>query len=323
MIEQNIMFSVIIPLYNKASYIQLAVESVLKQTYVDFELIIVNDGSSDDSLNVVQSFRDSRLRIISQKNQGVSASRNNGVLMAQHEYIAFLDGDDWWDPTFLEKMAVLIVSHPAAGIYGCQYFWVKNGKQKCSINHEPSGFAGYFDYFVGYMYAWWMPLTSISVVIRKSVFEEMRGFKTNLKFGEDFDLWVRIALAYPVAYLNEPLAFYNQDVIPADRALGGKRWRLQEHFLFNLEFLREAEQTNPILKRLLDGLKVRGLLKFYLRNDYSPEVAAILEQVDFSKQPRYYQRIYTWPKSLIKLYFRGKKVGSNAKQSLRKSLKSP
>lgn len=314
------MFSVVIPLYNKANYIQTAVESVLNQTYAEVELIIVNDGSTDDSLRVVQGFEDSRLTIVDQANQGVSVARNNGVAVASYEYIAFLDGDDWWDVTFLEKMATLIMNYPAAGIYGCQYFWVKNRSQKRSINHEPPGFSGYFDYFAAYTCAWWMPLTSISVVIRKSAFNATQGFKPDLKFGEDFDLWIRLVLAYPVAYLNEPLAYYNQDVALSGRALGGKRWKPEEHFLFNLTYLQEIEQENSFLKRLLDGLRVRGLLRYYLRDEHIREVKELLKQVDFSQQPRYYQRLYTWPRSFVRLYMDGKKVGSVTKQFLRKTL---
>ena len=249
------------------------------------------------------------------------AARNNGVAVTRYEYIAFLDGDDWWDETFLEKMAQLITDFPDAGIYGCQYFWVKNGRQKVSLNQKTPGFAGYLDYFSAYSHAWWMPLTSISVVIRKSVFLEMDGFKTTLKFGEDFDLWVRIALKHKVAYLNEPLAYYNQDAAATGRALGDKRWKTEEHFLFNLDYLAEAEQTNSALKNMLDGLRVRGLKKFYLRNDHIDEVAALLDRVDLDQQSRYYQRIYNWPKPLVKLYIEGKKLGSTVKQTLRKTSK--
>lgn len=314
--------SVIIPLYNKAPYIQKAIESVLGQSHSNLELIIVNDGSTDNSLQRVRAINDSRIILIDQPNQGVSTARNKGVSVAQNKYIAFLDGDDWWDKAFLSRMAQLITDFPAAAIYGSQYFWVKNGRQTVSVNHKPPGFAGYFDYIMAYTYAWWMPFHSISVVIRKDIFEEMNGFKPSLKFGEDFDLWVRIVLKYNVAYLNEPLAYYNQDVSADSRALGSKRWTPNEHFLFNLDYLAEAERTNPALKKLLDGLRVRGLMRFYLRNDHLHEVAAILYNVDFKHQPRNYQLMYAWPKSLVKLYLRGKKLGSMAKQTMRKSLKS-
>lgn len=322
MMGEQIRFSVIIPLYNKADYILNAVESVLAQTFPFFELIIVNDGSTDDSLLRVQQIRDSRLKVIDQPNRGVSAARNKGVSMALSQYITFLDADDWWHADYLLEMSRLICAFPEAKIYGCQYFWVKNGKIKGAINHESAGFMGYIDYCKAYTYAWWMPLHSNSTVIRKAIYDEMGGFKTNLKFGEDFDLWIRIVLKYKVAYLNQPLAYYNQNVVAKDRALGEKCWKKEEHFLFNLTYLDHIERENILLKKLLDGLHVRGLLAFYLRNDYPLEVKELLSKVDFSQQPVYYQWLYTWPRSLIVLYVHSKKVGSIVKQFLLKLVRS-
>ena len=118
------MFSVIIPLFNKASYLEKAIRSVWSQTYRDFELIIVDDGSTDASLSVVESLCSelskndlkTKFYIVSQKNSGVSTARNNGVKSAQYPYICFLDADDWWEPTFLEEMSHLICEFPQSGI---------------------------------------------------------------------------------------------------------------------------------------------------------------------------------------------------------------
>lgn len=321
MIDNQIRFSVIIPLYNKSDYIQSAVESAIRQTHSDFELIIINDGSTDNSLDRVLEISDSRIVVITQTNQGVSAARNKGVSIARNEYVTFLDADDWWHIDYLIEMSRLIYAFPEAKIYGCQYFWVKNGKVKGSINHESEGFKGYIDYCEAYTHAWWMPLHSNSTVIRKTIYDEMGGFKTNLKFGEDFDFWIRIVLKHKLAYLNKPLAYYNQDVATTGRALGSKRWKKEEHFLFNLAYLAEEERMNPALKKLLDGLRVRGLLKFYLRNDYPLEVKVLLSKVDFTKQPVYYQRLYRWPKPAIVLYMHGKKAGSVVKQFVLRSSK--
>ena len=104
-------FSVIIPLYNKAPYVNKALESVLSQTFRDFELIVVDDGSTDESLAIAQSVLDKcdlPHRLIHQDNTGVSTARNNGVAVAQGDFVCFLDADDWWAPTFLERMDELI-----------------------------------------------------------------------------------------------------------------------------------------------------------------------------------------------------------------------
>ena len=121
------MISVVIPLYNKESTIQATIASVLKQSFIKFELIIVDDGSTDNSVNLIKDTfnNNDNLRILSQKNQGVSVARNTGVENAKHNLIAFLDGDDLWESTYLENMFKLYLKFPKAGMYCCAGF-VKN-----------------------------------------------------------------------------------------------------------------------------------------------------------------------------------------------------
>ena len=111
-------FSIIIPLYNKAPYVRKALETVCAQTYRDYEIIVINDGSTDNSAVVADEYLKATdgidYQIISQQNAGVSAARNSGVAASSGEYIAFLDADDWWEPTYLEKMAKLIEDYPDA-----------------------------------------------------------------------------------------------------------------------------------------------------------------------------------------------------------------
>ncbi|MCP4971863.1 MAG: glycosyltransferase family 2 protein, partial [Arcobacter sp.] len=117
------LFSVIIPLYNKENYIENTLQSVLDQTYKDFELIIVNDGSTDNSLEKTKNYLSSFVnhKIISQKNKGLSATRNKGVLEAKGEVIAFLDADDFWHPNFLEHIHNLFLEFPEASLFGTSY----------------------------------------------------------------------------------------------------------------------------------------------------------------------------------------------------------
>lgn len=234
-------FSIIIPLYNKAPYIRKALESVLAQTYTDYEVIVVDDGSTDDSYAIAdkivreamgnglwaideetnrQSPITNRLMLLKQQNAGVSAARNNGVAQSHGDYIAFLDADDWWEPTFLEKMLQLIEDYPEAGLYASNYIYYKPGKTRVAVNNIETG---YFNYPKSYYKGGAMPVTSISVVIPRDVYNEMRGFPLGIKLGEDFLLWAKIALQYPVAFLNEPLAWYNNDVpvnLRATRKIG-------------------------------------------------------------------------------------------------------
>jgi glycosyltransferase involved in cell wall biosynthesis len=307
------MFSVIIPLYNKAAYIEKAIQSVLSQTFREFELIVVDDGSTDDSMEVVKNLKSSLTPpfggwgVIKQTNQGVSVARNNGVKEAKYDYIAFLDADDWWEPTYLEEMKTLIEVYPEAGIYGSSYFIVKNGcKRIAPIGVSPDFQQGLINYCQVYAKTLCMPLGTSATIIRKSIFDSEQGFKPNLKLGEDFDLWVRVSLKFPVASLNKPLANYNQDVELANRAIGEKLYEAREHMLFTDYGTLNA---NPDFRFLYERLALYGLLPYYLNNKNSKEVNAILSEIDFKKHEFKYRLYYTiLPKKIIHTWFQLLKI---------------
>ena len=312
------MFSVIIPLYNKAAYIEKAVQSVLAQSFKDFELLIVNDGSTDNSLEVVQNFDDPRIRIISQENAGVSTARNNGVKAAKHELIAFLDADDWWANEYLDEMLRLVEKYPDAGLWSARYYYVKYGQnRKAGIGLDHGFTDGYINYFKVYARTMWMPVYPPSVIITKKIFDEFTGFKTELKLGEDFHLWARIAFKYKIAYLNKPLVYYNQDVPAQERAIGGlKIRRPEEHYIFNLEVLKDAEKSNPELKFLLDKMRLRALLRYHMYKAYPAETKQILKQIDFSNHSPSWRLKYIMPAVFHKIIFRLKNAGSEIKSKI-------
>lgn len=313
------MFSIIIPLFNKAAYIEKAVQSVLDQTCRDFELIIVNDGSTDNSLEVVQQYDDARIRIIDQANAGVSTTRNNGVKEAKHELIAFLDADDWWAPTYLEEMLGMVEKYPDAGLWSARYYYVKYGQnRKAGIGLDDGFTDGYINYFKVYARTMWMPVYPPSVILTQKIFNEFKGFKTELKLGEDFHLWARIALKYKIAYLNKPLVYYNQDVPAQERAIGGlKLWKPEEHYIFNLEALKDAEKTNPELDFLLDKMRLSTLLRYRMYKAYPAETKQILKQIDFASQPFIWRIKYHLPVFLPKIWLYFKKTGSKIKNYFR------
>ena len=277
-------FSVIIPLYNKAPYVAKAIGSVLAQTFTDYELIIVDDGSKDDSAEkAVQAIGNhTNVRLIKQENAGVSMARNNGAAISQGDYLCFLDADDWWEPTFLEEMSKLVEEFPDAGIYGTNYIIVNETKHKTRISPigVDAGFEkGYINYCQVFAKTLAMPLTSISVAIPRPVFDEMKGFPKGIKFGEDFLLWIRIALKFKVAFLNKPLAYYNQDVDVANRGVA-RLYKPEEHMLWNMDFLAEEERINQDYKQLADNLRTYGLLRYYLSTEYHDAANHELEKVD-------------------------------------------
>ena len=306
------MFSVILPLYNKQSSVERSIRSITGQTLTPDELIIVNDGSTDCSGDIaretIRSFN--YCKIIDQPNAGVSIARNNGVAMATHDYLAFLDADDWWEPGFLEEMAELVEKHPGAGIYASGYHIIKRGRRRVAPVGLPPGFvSGRVDYFKTYADTLCMPVWTGATVVPKKVFEEAGGFNPRLRLGEDFDLWVRIALKHPVVLLNRPLSNYSQDADPAFRAVG----RLHDpatHMLWNLGHLEAEERSNPELKRLLDNLRVYGLLRYYLDDRYREAARSELARVDWSRQPVHERWRYRLPVPVLKAWRTGMKAGA-------------
>jgi len=319
-------FSVIITLYNKAAYIERAIQSVLSQTFQEFELIVVDDGSTDNpfvqlsvisqqlSVDAPEIYK--KVRVIQQQNQGVSTARNNGVKLAKYDYIAFLDADDSWEPAYLEEMNGLIAAYPNAGIYGSGYFIVKNGNKRIApIGVEKDFHRGLINYCQVYSQTLCMPLWTGATIIRKYVFDLENGFNPRLKLGEDFDLWIRVAIKHPVAFLNKPMASYHQDVDLTNRAIGEKLYKPQEHMLFTDygEF-----KNNPDFVYLYERLALYGLLPYYLKGKNKKEVKAILSQIRWNQHELKYRLYYqVLPKGIVRVWFQLLKFGSVLKRKMK------
>jgi glycosyltransferase involved in cell wall biosynthesis len=322
-------FSIIIPLYNKAPYIAKAIQSVASQTFQEFELIVIDDGSKDcplppeggnlkQRLSFIENCEDfvKKVRIIKQENQGVSNTRNNGVKLAKYDYIAFLDADDWWEPTFLEEMKVLIDTFPEAGIYGSGYYKVRNGAFIPAKIGVPASFnIGYIDYFKVYASTMWMPLWTGAVVIPKTIYEEFNGFKPELKMGEDFHLWVRIAAKYKVAFVNKQLSNYNQDVDIANRAVDEKLYMPHEHMLFADygDLMQVAD-----FRSLYEVLAVYGLMPYYLAKKNKPEVEKIISTIHWENHSFKYRLYYRiLPRIVVVWWYKMLKLGSISKNTFK------
>lgn len=310
------LFSVIIPLYNKAPYVRKAIKSVTEQTYKEWELVVVDDGSTDGSGNIVCEFTDSRISLVKQDNAGVSTARNRGVAESTAPYICFLDADDWWEPTFLKEMAGLIERHPNAGIYGTSYYIVKNGKKRIAPIGVDNGFGeGEINYCRVYAKTLCMPLTSISVCIPRKVFDEVGGFPTSIKLGEDFMLWLSVALKHKVVFLNKNLSNYNQDVDVTYRGTHhlhppkyNMLWRLGEY--------ESLEKTNPDYKQLIDNLRTYGLQSYLLNSKYRDAARQELSKVDWRNQDVKWEKLYNLPVGVLKIRFKVRKLGSLMKRIL-------
>lgn len=200
------MFSVVIPLYNKAHTITNTLQKVLNQTYEDYEVIIINDGSTDDSIEIVKNFTtDQRIKIINQENQGVSGARNTGVKNAKHKYIAFLDGDDEWFPEYLSKMKEAIEKFPKHEFF-CSAGMGKNAKGygKPRQIDKYDGEIIKFDFFENpHVF-----LHVSAVVVTKNLFEKADGFPLGMKRNEDFTFLYKAALVSQPIYSGFPLSVY-------------------------------------------------------------------------------------------------------------------
>lgn len=314
-------FSVIVPLYNKAPYIKKALDSVMKQTFKDFELIVVDDGSTDDSFSIAKdTLKGSVLDylLIHQENTGVSTARNNGVAASHGDYLCFLDADDWWASTFLERMDWFIREYPEAGIYGTNYYYVKNGREKICVTTANTG---YINFCKAYAEKLQTPLWTGSTCIPRCVFTRLGGFDPRLKLGEDFCLWIKVVSLHRVAFLNEALSYYCQDSDPKWRLIG-KLHPPQEHMLWNLKHLEKEEKVNSDYKVLIDKLRTYNLLPYYLSNQYRKNAEQELAKVDWSQQPKSVYIQYHLPILVLRFKQVFLKTGSFCKQWLLKQTKT-
>jgi glycosyltransferase involved in cell wall biosynthesis len=206
------LFSVVIPLYNKEQTIERAVRSVLNQTVQDFEIIIVNDGSTDGGPQVVKGIGDARIRLIHQENQGVSAARNRGITEARSDLIAFLDADDEWKPAFLDKVVRLVYDFPEAAVFATRYFYCEGRGlvRESWVRGVPScPWEGIVEDYFGVAARSDPPICSSAVAVKKESLRAVGGFPIGVTSGEDLLTWARLAVRYKIAYSSEPLSTFH------------------------------------------------------------------------------------------------------------------
>ena len=209
------MISVIIPLYNKAEQVGKTLRSVLAQTFQEFEVVVVDDGSTDGSVEKVRSVQDGRIRIIGQQNAGVAAARNRGIAEARYDLVAFLDADDEWKPTYLEMQYNLAQKYKDCDVYACNYeFRNAAGKVTPTILHklpfdsEDGVLSNYFEVAC----CSHPPLWTSAVMVRKSAIQAVGGFPVGIKSGEDLLTWARLAISYKIAFNKKTLAVFIFDI---------------------------------------------------------------------------------------------------------------
>lgn len=239
-------FSVVISVFNKEKYIAETLKSVLAQTFTDFEVVILNDGSTDNSEAEILKFNDPRIRYFSKENQGASVARNFTIQQAKAKYIALMDADDYWYPFYLEEQNILIIEFPNESVFATATEIKRNGKVFKNSYSLPTiaNNAVIVDYFEASQLD--SVLLSISTVLKKEVFENVGWYDPKIKSGEDTDLYVRIGLKYKVVFSPKVCATY----VVRKNSLFQSVKKFEEKA--NFEAYEAFEKDNPALKKFLD-----------------------------------------------------------------------
>lgn len=278
--------SVVIPTYNKAHLIAKTIESVLSQSLSDFEIIVVDDGSTDNTVDVISTFN---VKYIRQENQGPGAARNTGIRLSSGEYIAFLDTGDIYFKHVLEKSVNILDIHPKAGMsYGQAY--VTDNKKKI-VDIEPrlksscvrQGWEELENYLLTGYHA-----TMSTVLVRRSCLDEVGGFRAAFRSGsEDLDLWIRLAKKYEIAYIAEPFVTWGPPGFTSTRSLN--EWKKTNSVI--IDSICNDLQLNPCLRHLRPIAYFRLYLEMAKRECRSKNMKTSRENL--------FQAIKIHPKSLF------------------------
>ena len=270
-------FSVVVPLYNKADYISDCLKSALNQSFKDFEIVIVNDGSTDTSVSIVERFASDKIKLIHQKNSGASKARNNGVSFANGTYIAFLDADDIWKPNHLEALKESTDRYPNAGLYANNYS-IKHSNNhvapaKLNIDgfkQQPFKLDNFFKASLQDTVVW-----TSAAAMKKDKFIDYGMFNPIYLSSQDLDLWIRIALKEPVVFNPESTMIYNKSI---EGSLGKFEDNEARYVLFNS--FSDYEVNNVYLKKYLD-IKRYGLALRTKINGETEIYEKTLKTIDF------------------------------------------
>lgn len=254
--------SVVIPVYNKEKFIANTIYSVLNQTLSDFELIIVDDSSTDKSLSIIDSIKDKRIKTYSIKNSGVSKSRNYGVEKSSSNLIAFLDADDLWKNNHLEQLYKLYLENPNCGMYAMSYMKNINFKSYKKSYFGLSNFSGILENFFTSSSVDCIASSS-SVMIPLYVFKKINGFNENLKKREDTALWIKIALNYKIAFST----ITTVEIVINEH--GNHLSKSHENPWYFFDLFKFQEQNNVDLKKFLDLNRFSEAINFKLNKEHN------------------------------------------------------
>ena len=257
------MISVVIPLYNKEISISNTLNSLLKQRFNDFEILVINDGSTDSSVSIVEKYNDKRIRIVHKENGGVSSARNLGIREAKYDWICFLDADDNWKVDHLFNIVDVIKNKETEGFIATAFIQsFENINQSKLFSAKTSGLQSLFDVaaYNGF------PVHTSAVCIHKNILSQFY-FNENLTLGEDNQLFVTIGKRFKVYFITVPTSIYSGDTENKETR---KTHPIENDFLYQLDFSDQSITTNErkyyiifIGYHLFKYLKEKNINKFY------------------------------------------------------------
>lgn len=258
--EEDIKISVVLPLYNKEKSIHRTIKSILEQKFLPQEILVINDGSTDNSKNEVKKFFDNRIRIIDTINGGVSSARNRGIMEAKCEYIAFIDGDDIWYSDFLLEQKQLILDFPSAKMWGVNYAFVKNNIATPCISGLTDNYRGIVKNYFGTKHN--DLFCSSSVVVKRDTFETTGLFDTRISYSEDLDMWYRIIFHFDVVFYDKVLSCYIQDAENRHGHDLGLKFDLKKFMPYYIDKYQTYFDQDKIFSSFINNLFAANLLMY-------------------------------------------------------------
>lgn len=303
----ELLFSVVIPLYNKEKYISRAISSVLEQTYSKFELIIVNDGSTDSSLEVASKFSDPRIKLLSKENGGESSARNYGISNSKGDFITFLDADDEWFPGYLELFNRAISENKDVNFFAIGYEIIESNGEKNTVKYPVKDKYIRFNLIEYLKQSINMQIASSNTVaISSELTRRVDGFRIGLKRGPDRDYWLRIMLEENwMVFINHIAAAYHREA--ENRVCNTSNIKAEEDMIFLLdEYIKNFNldnRTSRILHIYLSHFSINRTIEYYRSGNYY-EMSKLIKLVKFS---HHYAHKYFFVKIVNKLILLFKK----------------
>lgn len=246
--------SIVIPLFNKKQTILNTIHSVLSQSFLPLEILVVNDGSTDGSDILVQNLNHPKVRLIHQENQGVSAARNLGIQQSKSSWIAFLDADDIWFPAYLENFRVLLNSFPQATVLAARYLLedYQGGRNDMVIRKIPFyGDKGILSNYFEIASCSHPPIWSSSVIVMKEALQTIGGFPIGIKSGEDLITWARLAIDNCIAYSLKANAVFVQAAAHTYHDKPNRTPEETDYVGDNLQILLQKYPETPFLRNYI------------------------------------------------------------------------